>query len=200
MEFIEFNMRFKTFVFDLDGTIVELNLPFDEIRREIGIKDRFILESIAKMDEEKRKRCFEILEKFEVKAAKKTKLVDGAEEIFKLIEKMDLKKGIVTRNCRKSVDVIIKKFNLDFDFVVTREDAEPKPSPEPIQLALKIAKTRAKESITVGDFKFDLIAGKLAGTKTALILHQKNRELAKDFLHLADFVFENFKELKKLIF
>lgn len=192
-------MKFKTFVFDLDGTLVELNLPFDEIREAIGIKERFILESIRKMDTKKQKESFEILEQFEVEAAKKTRLVDGVSDVFKLIEQNRLKKGIVTRNCRKSVEIISKKFNLNFDFVITREDAEPKPSPKPIYLALKIAKAHPKESVTVGDFKFDLMAGRLAGTKTALVLNQKNREMVKDFLHLADFVLEDIRELIRFI-
>ena len=190
---------FKTFIFDLDGTIVELNLPFDEIREAIGIKDRFILESIEKMDAKKREQALETLEEFEIEAAKKTKLVDGVREVFEIIESRDLKKGIVTRNCKRSVDIIVNKFGFNFDFAITREDAKPKPSPEPIKLALKITDTDARGALTIGDFKFDLIAGKLAGTKTALVLNQKNREIAKEFLHLADYVFEDFRELKKLL-
>jgi len=192
-------MKFKTFVFDLDGTLVELNLPFDEIREAVGIKERFILETIRKMDVKKQKESFKILEQFEIKAARKTKLIDGVNDVLSLIERNGLKKGIVTRNCRKSVDIITQKFNLNFDFVITREDAEPKPSPEPINLALKITKSHPKESVTVGDFKFDLIAGRLAGTKTALVLNQKNKEMAKDFMHLADFVLKDIRELIRFI-
>lgn len=190
---------FNAFVFDLDGTLVELNLPFDEIREALGIKDRFILESIRKMDEKSRKERLKILEEFEVRAAKKTRLIAGVHEILGIIERKGIKKGIVTRNCKKSVEIILKRFNLNFDFVVTREDAEPKPSPESINLALRIAKVPPKNSVTVGDFKFDLIAGKLAGTKTILVLNGRSRETVEEFLHLADFVVNDFIELKRFI-
>ena len=43
-------MDIELIAFDLDGTLIEFNLPFDRIRKEIGIKKRFILESIMEMD------------------------------------------------------------------------------------------------------------------------------------------------------
>jgi len=190
---------FDTFIFDMDGTLVELNLPFDEIRKSLDIRGKFILESIMQLDEDEREKKFEILKQFEIEAAKRTNLMPYAKDVLEKIDSLGLKKGIVTRNCRESVEIIANRFGLDFDFIITREDAEPKPSPRPILLALRMAKSRPERSITIGDFKFDLMAGKAAGTKTALILTERNRIMAKDFLHLADYVIESLIELRRFL-
>jgi HAD superfamily hydrolase (TIGR01509 family) len=184
----------------MDETLVELNLPFDEIRRSLDIHGRYILESIMQLDEDEREKKFEILKQFEIEAAKRTRLMPYAKDVLEKIDSLGLKKGIVTRNCRESVDIIANRFGLDFDFIITREDAEPKPSPAPILLALKQAKSKPEKSITIGDFKFDLIAGKSAGTKTALVLTERNRTMARDFVHLADFVLNSLIELKRFLY
>lgn len=184
-----------TFIFDLDGTLIELNLDFDAIRRAIGIRDKYILEAILKLDERTRKEKLEILKDFEIRSALTAKLMPYAKDVLSLLEDLGLKKGIVTRNCRESVEIVIERFGLDFDFIITREDAEPKPSPKPILLALKLTKSEPRRAIVIGDYKFDLIAGRKAGTKTAILLNDRNR----DFAHMADYVFRNLKEIEKLL-
>ncbi len=184
-----------TFIFDLDGTLIELNLDFDEIRRAVGVRDRYILEAILKLNEDERREKLEILKDFEVKAASTAKLMPYAREALRLLDDLGLKKGIVTRNCRESVEIVMNRFGLDVDFVITREDAKPKPSPEPILLALKIARSKPNTAVVIGDYKFDLIAGRRAGTKTALLLNDRNRE----FIHLADYVLKSLKEIEKLL-
>jgi HAD superfamily hydrolase (TIGR01509 family) len=190
----------ETFIFDLDGTLIELNLDFERIRHALGIKERFILEAISKLNDERLKReKLEILKRFEIESALRSNLMPYAREIIEKLDELGLKKGIVTRNCRESVNIILKRFDLKFDFVITREDAEPKPSPKPIQLALKLTKSEPSKSITVGDFKFDLIAGKKAGTKTALVLTERNRCMIHEFIHLADYVLHSLKDIEKLL-
>ncbi len=184
-----------TFIFDLDGTLIELNLDFDAIRRALGIRDRYILEAILRLDGNLRRQKLEILKEFEIRSALTANLMPHAKDVLRLLEDLGLKKGIVTRNCRESVEIVIDRFGLEFDFVITREDAKPKPSPEPIILALKLAGSKPESSIVIGDYKFDLIAGKRAGTKTALILNERNRE----FVHLADYVLHSLKDIEKLL-
>ncbi len=184
-----------TFIFDLDGTLIELNLDFEEIRRTLGIKDRYILESILRFKDEERRRKLEVLKEFEIRAASNAKLTPHAKEVLDMLEELGLKKGVVTRNCRESVEIVVERFGLNFDFVITREDAKPKPSPEPILLALKMVKSKPERAVVIGDYVFDLIAGRKAGTKTALLLNGRNREFAK----MADFVLRSLKEIENLI-
>jgi len=184
-----------TFIFDLDGTLIELNLDFDNIRRALGIGDRYILEAILKLDKDTRRQKLEILKEFEIRAALTAKLMPYAREALRLLDDLGLKKGIVTRNCRESVEIVIDRFGLELDFVITREDAKPKPSPEPVLLALKLAGSKPERSIVIGDYKFDLIAGRRAGTKTALVLNERN----KGFSYLADYVLYSLKDIEKLL-
>jgi phosphoglycolate phosphatase-like HAD superfamily hydrolase len=51
----------------------------------------------------------------------------------------------------------------------------------------------------VGDYTFDMLAGKRAGVKTALILNGKNHRVYRDHAHLIDFVLKSLRDLKRLI-
>jgi len=192
-------MRFDTFIFDLDGTLVEFNLDFDEIRKVLNIKGKYVLESLMRLDEEVRMKKMEKLKEFEINAAKKARLIQNADHILNLLEKNGYRKGIVTRNCRESVEIILNRFGINLDFVITREDSEPKPSPAPVFMAIQLAGSRPERSIMIGDYKFDMIAGKNAGVKTVLLLTEKNRQKAEEFIHLADYVIEGLDELEKFI-
>lgn len=192
-------MDIELIAFDLDGTLIEFNLPFDRIRKEIGIKKRFILESIMEMDGERKKRALEVLKRYEIESAKEARPMYFASELLEALEREGILKGVVTRNSRESVKIVSERFGFKFDFVITREDTEPKPSPKPIILALKMFDIKPRRALTVGDFLFDLMAGKKAGTKTALILTPKNKEMTREFYTYADYVFKSLKELAKFV-
>ncbi len=183
---------FQTYIFDMDGTLVEFNLPLDRIREELGIKGGYVLESI--LEDSRKEEMLEILRDYEIRAAKKARLMPYAKEILEATGNAGCKRGIVTRNCRESVEIVAERFNINLDFIITRDDAPPKPSPEPVKLALQASRTKPERAITVGDYVFDIMAGKLAGTKTALLLNDKN----KSFAEQADFVIRCLLELYTL--
>ena len=65
-----------------------------------------------------------------------------------------------------------------FPFLATRENARHgKPSPELILKALKKLCVKKSEALYVGDTAIDLTAGKKAGVKTVLLLHERNKQL-----------------------
>ncbi|MBO8179030.1 MAG: HAD family hydrolase [Archaeoglobus sp.] len=185
--------KFELVAFDLDGTLIELNIPFDEIRRELGIKGRFILESIMEeSDMQRRQEMFRILESYELKCAMEARPAYYAVE---LVNGLDVIKGVITRNSRRSAEIVAERLGFNFDFIIGREDAKPKPSPEPLILALKMFDVKPSRALMVGDFLFDILSGKAAGAKAALILTERNKEMAKSFIQHADYVFESLKEL-----
>ncbi|MEM4689256.1 MAG: HAD family hydrolase [Archaeoglobaceae archaeon] len=187
---------FRLIAFDLDGTLVEFNIPFEEIRAVLGIGDRFVLESIlSEKDESRKKEMLRVLEKYELESAKNAKLAFYAKELLQFLREKRIPHGIITRNSKKSVEMISKKFGLEFDFVVTREDANPKPSPEPINLILRRFAVQPSYALFVGDFLFDLLSGKNAGVKTALIVHERNKNMVESFKIYADYIFSSLKEL-----
>ena len=155
-------------IFDLDGTITRPVLDFDRIRREIGV-DGLILEAVAKLDEAARKRAFGILERHEMIAAESSELNPGISELLRLIDDAGCSKALVTRNSRKSVNVVSSRHELRFDAIVTRDDAPAKPSPEPLHLACRLLGTPPAEVLWIGDSPLDREAGIAAGIRTAII-------------------------------
>ena len=84
-------------------------------------------------------RALEILERHEAKAAIESELNEGVLEMLEVVSKKKLKKALLTRNSRKSVDTVLRKhdLHLHFEFIVSREDSKPKPAPDPIFLLSK---------------------------------------------------------------
>jgi HAD superfamily hydrolase (TIGR01509 family) len=89
--------------------------------------------------------------------------MDGVLPFLAWMEGQGLRRGLVTRNSRKSVDVVLARLGLRFDADVTREDAAPKPAPEPVWLACRQMGLSPAEVLFVGDFEFDMLAGRRAG-------------------------------------
>ena len=114
----------------------------------------------------------EILEAHEAKAARLSIPNQGAEACLSTL-KMTVPIGIITRNSHQSVVSALEQFDVigyrDFHAVITRETAPPKPSPEGVFKAAANMGLLAEELMVVGDFRFDVIAGKRAGAGTILL-------------------------------
>ena len=190
---------FSHFMFDLDGTLVEFNIPLDRIRRELGIGDGYILEHILSCPEPERERKFAILKRYEVASASESRLMPGARDFIELLERSGVRKGVVTRNCAESVNIITRKHLLNFDYIITREAAPPKPSAEPLRLAMKLAGAERDESVMVGDHLVDMLAGRNAGVTTVLVINRKNESRIDEFSRYADHVIGNLMELSDFV-
>jgi HAD superfamily hydrolase (TIGR01509 family) len=186
-------------MFDLDGTLVEFNIPLDRIKRELGMEDGYILEHILSCPEPERERKFAILKRYEVASASESTLMPGAKEFMTYLDKNGVKKGVVTRNCMKSVNIITRKHLLNFDYIITREIAPPKPSAEPLKLAMKLVRAERGESVMVGDHLVDMLAGKNAGVTTVLVINRKNLSRIDEFSKYADYIIENLTELSDFV-
>lgn len=190
----------KGVLFDLDGVLVENQLDFRKISREIFKQERFpLLENISRIkDWLSRKRAYAILEKHEATTAATCRLKKGIPQLFKLLVRHNLKKGVVTRNGRRPVNIIAERFGLNFDAVVTREDACPKPAKDPILLACKKMGLSCNEVIFLGDRDFDMIAGRRAKVFTFLL--KNNSQLYSQYAHFMVESIPDFTEyLRKLL-
>ena len=83
-------------------------------------------------------------------------------------------RGIVSRNSRASVLEGIKRFAAlepaDFRIIVSRENpGRPKPHPDGVTYAAGELGLSPREILVVGDFVFDVIAGKAAGAGAAFL-------------------------------
>jgi HAD superfamily hydrolase (TIGR01509 family) len=157
-------------LFDMDGVVVEQRLDFLAIKQEIfGTTHGFILERMAELGPRERTRAEAILERHEAAAAATAAPMDGIVPFLTWMESRGLLRGLVTRNSRKSVDQVLTRLGLRFDAVITREDAPPKPAPDPVWLACRRMGLPASAVLFVGDFEFDMLAGRRAGVRTVLL-------------------------------
>src|SRR5690606_34163130 len=85
----------------------------------------------------------------------------------------DLQTALVTSSPREIVEYVLPRLHLDesFDFIICGDDVENyKPHPEPVHRTLDALRRRPREAIMIGDSRVDILAGKAAGTATALFL------------------------------
>lgn len=196
----------KAVFFDFDGTLTKPGaLDFSIIRRRIGCPDgQPILEFIEKTSNLiQREEMTRKLDEFEAEAAARSVPNSGAEEMIQFLKERGIKIAVITRNTLPSVLRSLENFKHttldDFDFLLTREeDVQPKPSPDGVYLAARKLGVSQAESMLVGDFIFDLEAGKNASVKTVWL---KNPFVTPDerYFNASDYVVSSMEELKQII-
>jgi phosphoglycolate phosphatase len=107
--------------------------------------------------------------------------------------------GIVTRNSRVAVDMLLQRIPLVHDVLLTRDDVpRTKPDPLHLRMALERLGVDAAEAIMVGDHPMDIVAGRAAGMRSMAIAHGKLDE--KAFAECPpDGFLRSFAELRALI-
>jgi hydrogenase expression/formation protein HypE len=165
----------KGVLFDFDGTLTQPGLlDFTSIRKVLGCPaGQPILEFIETQPKEMQAQLMSILDEWELDGARKAKPNFGAERCLKSLKRSGILVGILTRNSLKSVAQALIAFQgigiQDFVTVITRETSRPKPHPEGVYRAAHQMGVKTSEILMVGDFRFDILAGKLAGAQTVLV-------------------------------
>jgi HAD superfamily hydrolase (TIGR01509 family) len=116
-----------------------------------------------------------------------------------------LQTALVTSSSRGIVGDVLARLDVRalFDFTICGDEVQHyKPHPEPVTSALRALKREPREAMMIGDSHADMLAGKAAGTYTALYLpddhqrfHNTERLLATD----PDHVFADHGELPRLL-
>ncbi|GJQ59460.1 MAG: HAD family hydrolase [Candidatus Scalindua sp. AMX11] len=182
-------------IFDMDGTITKPKVDFAAVEREIEEKFGFVLDHAERSSPEARAKAMEMLDQVESQAAIESELNEGVHELLDYLSQKQLKSALFTRNCRKSVDVVLGKHNLHFKYVISRDDAKPKPAPDAILLLSKMMEIHTDYLLMVGDYKYDIMCGKAAGAKTALLRYQKDLDMEV----IPDFEIDSLQEIIQII-
>ncbi len=159
-----------------------------------------ILEHIQALPHgDRRERCVAILDAYENDAAERAEPNAGAEDLVLHLKSRSVVIGIITRNSLSSVTRSLRNFNAvqtsDFSTIITREDpVRPKPEPDGVLLAATRMSVPAERLLVVGDYKFDIEAGRRAGAKTAFLSNGINSRSEPG----SDFSVEMLSELKSL--
>jgi len=188
-------MNRSAIIFDFDGTLTRPYLDFDAIRAEIGVEG-LLLEAMAEMDMAARQRAEEILLRHEREAAENATLQEGAAEVLAACRARGYPVGIVTRNAKPSVDLVLRNYALQVDAVRTRDDGAIKPSPQPVLSICEEFNADPRQSWMVGDYLLDIVTGRAAGCHTVLIVSDGKRP---DFAAQADHVIKRLPELLDLL-
>jgi hydrogenase expression/formation protein HypE len=167
--------KIKGVLFDFDGTLTLPGaLDFPAIKREISCPPEIpILEYLETVPAELKPSLMKILESKEEKAAEESLPNVGAEECLLTLRDKGVLLGIITRNSLPSVRLALERFETvrfhDFSTVITRDDSLPKPHPDGVHKACERMGLAASELMVVGDFRFDVMAGRAAGAWTVLL-------------------------------
>ena len=198
------SMNIKGVLFDFDGTLTRPGaLDFPAIKRELGCPaDQAILEYLETQPAAQRSVLMKILEEIEDRAAEASHPNKGAEKSILELKKRGVLLGILTRNSLSSVKKALQKFEgvaiHDFAAVITRNESLPKPHPDGVRKAARRMGISTKEILLVGDFRFDIIAGKTAGAKTVLLTNGERVVMLPGDPE-PDFVVYNLKEILDIL-
>jgi len=191
--------RVSAVLFDMDGTLTQPCLDFDAIRREIGLPTEPrtpVLEAIEKMPPDARRRAERILLRHEAEAAEASILWEDTLPVLSAIRGVGIPIGCITRNSRRSAETVMALHGLHFDALYTREDGPLKPSPEPIHAICRKLHADPRKAWMVGDYLFDMQAGKAAGATTVLMLGDAR---LPEWSDQADHVIRRLSELLDLL-
>jgi HAD superfamily hydrolase (TIGR01509 family) len=170
----------KAILFDMDGTLTEPMLDFPRIKREMGIGERPILEALAELNDDARRKAQEVLLRHEEEAAANSRLNGGCREILKWLHRHQVEVAVITRNSRSSVKTVCQRHGLSFDVLITREDGKFKPDPAPLLEACRRLRVSAQDAWMVGDGQYDVEAGLAAGIKTVWLSHGRIKPFAAE--------------------
>jgi HAD superfamily hydrolase (TIGR01509 family) len=197
-------MHIRAVLFDWDGTLTYPgSLDFPAIKRALGCPPHMpILEYLETLTPHHRARSMEILDEEEVKAARASRPNKGAEKCLRDLKERALPLGILTRNSLRSVAEALARFDglgtEDFAAIITREACRPKPHPDGVLLGARNMGVNPAELMMVGDYRFDVMAGKAAGA-VAVLLTNCNPSPMLPGDPGPDHVIESLEELRSLL-
>lgn len=205
MKYLTVNQEIiDTVIFDFDGTLAELNIDFDFMRKSIdrlihsygidshSLKNDYILEKIHEAESslkillpEKTKvflfDAYHTIESIEFEAAERGRLFAPTRELLSSLTRHHIRTGIITRNCSRAVYTVFPDILSFCPVVVCREDVERvKPDPSHLLHVLNLLNASTRHSIMIGDHPLDIKTGRDAGTLTAGVMTGHFRE--NDFI------------------
>ena len=168
-------------VLDMDGTLIDSDYDWPEIRRRLGVSGRSIIDDLNGLPEGERARRWAELEAIEDRATGAARLKRGVPELLELLAAHRLPTALVTNNSERNARQLLERFGLRFDVVLTRDSGLWKPSGAPLEEAVRRLGVAPERCLAVGDSRYDVESARAAGCGAVCLLYQGaelHRELA----------------------
>jgi HAD superfamily hydrolase (TIGR01549 family) len=187
-------------IFDLDGTLTISAHDFVYIRDQLGLEANApILEALNAMPVEQAAPLWESLNEMEERFAAQSTLMHGAIELLQRLQSRGAQLAILTRNTMPVVEKTLRACGIDHFFphqhILDRDSCTPKPSPDGICRLLDYWQADADDTVMVGDYLYDLQAGKGAGVTT---IHLDSQGIFA-WPEVADICIREFAEIEALV-
>jgi len=158
-------------LFDMDGTLTIAMHDFDAIRSELDLPMGVpILEALEKLPSNEAQEKHQQLDELELDMASDARPQPGALELLQVLADKGALLGIVTRNGKTIAERTLEACGLEHFFstntIVSRNCCPAKPDPAGVQLMLDRWSAPTTDTVMVGDYLFDLEAGRNAGLTT----------------------------------
>ena len=164
----------RHWIFDMDGTLTLAAHDFESFKRthELDL-ERPILEQLPDLSPQRQAEVSRALIEWEASVADRAVRAPGVLALLQALSEGDHRMAILTRNTRelamRTLDAAGLRHFFPDPFVLGRGCADPKPSPDGLHRILKQWKAKSSDAVMVGDYLFDLQAGRAAGVFTIYI-------------------------------
>lgn len=183
---------FEAVIFDMDGTLIEQRIDFVSLRAELGVPDGVgIIEHLATLPPGRQADANRRLLEAELAAAVNATLYSDTRQTLDRVQQAGLKTALLTRNAPEVMELILERFDLRFDLTWARDQGPIKPEPDGVLRACAKLGVRPERTVSVGDFRYDIIAANDAGAVSVLLTNRGVHECAA----MADHVIDNLSEL-----
>lgn len=161
----------RHWIFDMDGTLTIAIHDFDDIRSQLNLPTgEPILEAIARLPEAEARATHQKLDEIELEIASHAQAQPGAKEVLEHLRATGRKSAILTRNGKIIANDTLKAAGLDgyftSDTIISRDCCAAKPLPDGVLKLMQQWQAEPDDTVMVGDYLYDLKAGKDAGAAT----------------------------------
>lgn len=189
---------YRGVLFDFDGTITRPFFNWPAMKKEMGFgEDVDILDFLARAPEPDRSRVEAVLIRHEAAARERAELAGGVRPLLDFLASRSVPVGIVTNNAKANVDAVLARFGLRFGAVVARDIGFWKPDPRPVVAGCRALGLPASEVIFIGDGRYDMLAGRGAGTLNIGLLNGPWKR--DEFARLCDYVVDELLDVLPLL-
>ncbi|CAA7403286.1 unnamed protein product [Spirodela intermedia] len=175
--------KLRGVVFDMDGTLTVPVIDFGAMYREVLGENTYIamrsrnpngsidiLHHIETLSPPAQKKAYEVIASFERQALERLEIMPGAAELCGFLDSRKLRRGLITRNVKQSVDIFHVRFGMEFNPALSREFRPYKPDPAPLLHICAKWDVQPTEVMMIGDsLHDDVVCGKRAGAFTCLL-------------------------------